>query len=209
MNVPVVMRGIYRYQRTGWSIEEWQFDSLQGQEIFPFHNVYMSAVGSPQPDQRVPMSLSPDISRPDCDFDDSPLSVVDFKTVMSCTSTPPYVLVSCCKRYLYLKRCYILMLQSLSQNNSSSAQVQSHFYSAILTHRNSGRCRSTWNIYSNFDVGFVKGKHTVLGFSSSNSTRWGSLYTWKTYLLFTRMFSHLLSTASLCIIHEEKRTSTS
>jgi len=53
--------------------------------------------GLPQPDQRVPMSLSPDISRPGCDFDDLPLSVVDFKTVMSCTSTPPYVLVSWCK----------------------------------------------------------------------------------------------------------------
>ena len=41
VNVPVVLRCIYRYQTTGWAVEEWQFDSLQWQETFPIHNVHV------------------------------------------------------------------------------------------------------------------------------------------------------------------------
>ena len=65
----------------------------RGRRHFP-STTFMSAVCSPQPDQRVSMPVSPDISRPGCDLDDSPLYGVDFKNVVSCTSIPPYVLVS-------------------------------------------------------------------------------------------------------------------
>ena len=86
------MRSPYRI-----TTEEPWFDPRQGQEIFLFSEMSISAVGSThQPTYRVgTVGFLPVVRRPGSDPDSSPPSSTEISNGWSDTSTPTYISMSC------------------------------------------------------------------------------------------------------------------
>jgi hypothetical protein len=75
----------------GWTVDEFGFDFLQGQETFLFYTASRPALGPTQPPiQWVPRVLFPGVKQPGREADYSSLSSVEVKNTWIYISTPAY-----------------------------------------------------------------------------------------------------------------------